>query len=202
MTAAVPGVNCGRGNLAGTQPTLCSDPCTTGVLADKTELQHLRLGVRNLPGGAASAAQLLSELQHLQQLTFLDLQNSMRAAIGNPPASAFSALTASSRLQYLSISTCTLPAGIWQHMFPAGRQLPDLLELDIAGIWMPSCSFATAPHGSNLVRCVSFILSSVGVPLFLIPCTVMPLLVCCLISVISVHGWHEVFELTWNGYRC
>jgi hypothetical protein len=149
------------------------------------------LGVRNLPGGAARAAQLLSELQHLQQLTFLDLQNSMRAAIGNPPAAAFSALTASSKLQYLSISACTLPAGIWQHMFPAGRQLPDLQELDIPGIWMPSCSFATAPHGSSLVRCLSRILLSVGVPLFLIPSTVIPILVGCPISVISVHGWHQ-----------
>jgi hypothetical protein len=125
-----------------------------GVLADKTELQHLSLGLKNLPGGAARVAQLLSELQHLHQLTYLDLQGSMRATADNPPAAAFSALTASSKLQYLDISKCTLPAGVWQHILPrAGRQLEHLQELEISGVWLPTGDFAAAPDGSRLVSC-------------------------------------------------
>ena len=67
------------------------------------------------------------------------------------PASAYSALTASSKLQRLALHQCNLPAGVWQHMFPAGRQLPHLQELDIS--WVNYPDPAAAPEGSCLVSC-------------------------------------------------
>jgi hypothetical protein len=125
-----------------------------GVLVEQTQLQRLCLGIGSLRGGAARVAQLLSELQHLQQLTHLDLQCSLRTAADNPPAAAFSALTASSKLQHLNISKCTLSAGIWPHVVPrAGRQLSHLQELDISGIWTSSGDCAAAPDGSRLLCC-------------------------------------------------
>lgn len=76
---------------------------------------------------------------------------------GNPPASAYAALTASSKLQYLNITNITnsrLPTGAWQHMFAAGRQLPQLRNLHIAGV-VQAASGAHAPYtgGTALVRC-------------------------------------------------
>ena len=47
-----------------------------------------------------------------------------------PPASAaYAGLTASSQLQELSLANCQLPPGIWQHVFPVGRQLTQLQSL-------------------------------------------------------------------------
>jgi hypothetical protein len=51
---------------------------------------------------------------------------------GIPPAAAYAALTASSKLQQLDISSCVLPAGVWQYVFPVGRQLPHLQKFDMA----------------------------------------------------------------------
>jgi hypothetical protein len=85
-----------------------------GSLDAHTQLQHLQVpSRRDSPPCAADAAQLLSELQQLKYLTHLDLAGSLRGiAQGNPTASAFAALTASSKLRHLDISGCTLtPAG-------------------------------------------------------------------------------------------
>jgi hypothetical protein len=124
-----------------------------GVLAGKTQLQHLCLNHCGLGKDAAGESQLLSHVQHLQQLTHLSLNASLRAVERtNPPASAYAALTASSKLQHLDISSCTLPAGAWQHLFPTGRQLPSLQSLNIGGVMQPSGAFA-APEGSCLVSC-------------------------------------------------
>ena len=102
-----------------------------GVLDGKTKLQHLECS--KPLGSAAGAAQLLSQLQHMQQLTHLGLGCSLKAVKrGSPPATAYSALTASSHLQHLTISECELPADVWQHVFPAGRQLPHLRSLNIS----------------------------------------------------------------------
>jgi hypothetical protein len=65
----------------------------------------------------------------------------------SPPAAAYTALTASSKLQYLNITNCTLPVGVWQHVFPAGRQLPHLQTLLMAGMTRPSGLSVTAPEG-------------------------------------------------------
>jgi hypothetical protein len=122
-----------------------------GVLAGKTQLQHLRLACCKVLGGTAGVAQLLSHIQPLQQLTHLDLAGSLGQVPGEgtPPASTHAALTASSKLHHLGISECSLPAGVWQHMFPAGRQLPHLTSLDACCALPP----ASAPDGSRLVSC-------------------------------------------------
>jgi hypothetical protein len=134
-----------------------------GVLAGRTQLQHLVMTACFLRDGPAEEAQLLSHLQHMQQLTYLDLENSLNAEPAGseeeehlgPPAAAYSALTASSKLQFLDISSCSLTAHAWQHVFPAGRQLPHLQELDISGVKVltQNCNLPPAPEGTRLVSC-------------------------------------------------
>jgi hypothetical protein len=98
-----------------------SSPLDPDALAGKTLLQHLEW-VDAHTASAAGVAQLLSHLQSLQQLTYLDLSGSMRGEEASPPAAAYAALTASSKLQHLDVSRNSLPTGVWQHVFPAGRQ--------------------------------------------------------------------------------
>jgi hypothetical protein len=82
------------------------------------------------------------------------LDDSIEAFVDDPPAAAFSALTASSKLQHLDLRNCTLAPAVWQHVFPAGRQLPLLLSLNISWIRQPPDNNAAAgPHGSFLVSC-------------------------------------------------
>jgi hypothetical protein len=126
-------------------------PLEPGVLAGKTRLHHLQLEYCEVSGGAAGAAQLLSHLQPLQLLTHLDLGRSKWE--GNPSEAAFSALTASSKLQHLDIQGCRLPPGVWHHVFSAGRQLPHLTSLKIAGVSQPIGWPHIPPEGSRLVRC-------------------------------------------------
>jgi hypothetical protein len=134
--------------------------CEHGALAGKTKLQHLMLAFSDIPGGAAGDAQLLSHLQPLQQLTHLDLTAALvhgwdsEVDENTPPAAAYEALTASSKLQHLSIAACRLPVGVLQHIFSAGRQLPHLTSLDISDVQqVPGRSAAPAPEGSGLVSC-------------------------------------------------
>jgi hypothetical protein len=124
-----------------------------GTLAGKARLQHLQLASCRT-ATAEQVAQLLSQLQHLQQLTHLCLDDSIQSFADDPPAAGFSALTASSKLQHLDLRNCTLPAAVWQHVFPAGRQLPLLRSLNISWIRQPPDNNAAAgPHGSLLVSC-------------------------------------------------
>jgi hypothetical protein len=103
---------------------------------------------------ADGPAQLLPFLQPLQQLTFLHLAlNPCCRQQGCPPLPAYSALTASSKLQHLQLYFSTLPAGVWQHVFPAGRQLPHLRYIDISKVKLPDGAPAPAPAGSLLVSC-------------------------------------------------
>jgi hypothetical protein len=53
----------------------------------------------------------------------------------------------------LEVSKCQLPEGVWQHVFPAGRQLPHLQSLAISDVSLPSGDQASAPEGSRLVTC-------------------------------------------------
>jgi hypothetical protein len=130
------------------------------ALAGKTLLQHLQLATCRIPSGSEGTAQLLSQLQHLQQLTYLDL-GWLTCDIdkGNPPVAAFSALTASSKLRHLDLDWLILPAGVWQHVFPAGKLLPQLSSLSVAGVRQPSGKDsrsvleAEAPTGAQLISC-------------------------------------------------
>jgi hypothetical protein len=89
-------------------------------------------------------------------MTYLDLSRSFQGVrFGFPPASAtaFSALTASSKLQHLNIADCMLPAGVWQHVFPAGRRLPRLHTLLMECFVHRPSSPAIVLEGSRLVSC-------------------------------------------------
>jgi hypothetical protein len=131
-------------------------PCETvpAMLAGKSRLQHVYIRYYSTEGSAAGAAALLSQLQQLKQLTHLDLHGRLAGFQGgNPPAAAFSAITASSKLQCLDMTACTLPAGVWQHMFPDGRQLPHLKILVLSEVQQPSGEPAAAPDSSRLISC-------------------------------------------------
>ena len=120
-----------------------------GVLAGKTQLQHLAVGYI-IDGGSAGVTELLSHLQHMQQLTYLSLNCTLEATA--PAAADYSALTASSNLRLLDVRDCTVPVGAWQHIFPSGRQLPHLQVLEIGEMHTPEGP-AAAPEGSRLVSC-------------------------------------------------
>jgi hypothetical protein len=134
------------------------------VLATLTQLQHLRVTLFNRADRTLRDQQglhqrawqqlqgQLSQLQALQQLTHLAVRCDSRRE-GNPPAAAFSALTASSKLQHLDISQCRLPPDAWQHVFPTDRQLPELQYLDISYVLTLPCGPAAAPEGTRLVSC-------------------------------------------------
>jgi hypothetical protein len=66
--------------------------------------------------------------------------------VGGSPPAAYAALTAGSKLQRLDIRYCTLPAGAWQHIFPAGRQLLHLQMLDLGGVLELSGELAATWH--------------------------------------------------------
>jgi hypothetical protein len=93
----------------------------------------------------------LFQLHYLQQLTHLEISG-IEWKDGDP-LTALSAPTASSHLQELEIACCKLPAGFWQHVFPAGRQLPHLQDLHIWHIKDLSGAYVVAPEGSRLVSC-------------------------------------------------
>jgi hypothetical protein len=131
-----------------------------GVLLGKTRLQRLQLANYRMSDGAAGVAQLLLQLQHLQQLTVLRMEQQQdvpwQGQQPQPdfaPAAAYSALTASSNLQHLKINIETLPAGAWQHVFPAGERLPRMRNLYIWGLNNGVAGAATSPDTSSLVRC-------------------------------------------------
>ena len=121
------------------------------ALAGKTLLQHLELRYVRVPDGAAGVEQLLSQLQELQQLTCLILCDSLRSSGVSiyPAAAVYGALTASSKLQRLDVSRCTLPPWVWEHVFLPGRQLPQLRALRLADLRHR----AVAPAGTLLASC-------------------------------------------------
>jgi hypothetical protein len=74
------------------------------------------------------------------------------------------ALTASSKLQHLDISKSSLLVGVWQHVFPAGRQLLELTSFNISCVHHLTAApprrfaaaanrFAAAPAGTCLAKC-------------------------------------------------
>jgi hypothetical protein len=110
-----------------------------GVLAGKTQLQYLHMRGSTVSGGAAGVVQLLSHVQELQQLTHLNLGGTLQGFEEcGPPAAAYAALTASSKLRHLDVSRCTLPEEVWQHLFPTSRKLPHLQSLNLDWVSHPS----------------------------------------------------------------
>ena len=118
------------------------------ALAGRTLLQHLDLECHGVLNGAAGVAQLLSQVRQMQQLTYLRLEGSSSNDESCPPAAAYAALTASSKLQHLDISKCRVPAGVWQHVLPAGRRLPNLQHLGLSYTRVPAGLAATHASGS------------------------------------------------------
>jgi hypothetical protein len=71
--------------------------------AGKQQLQHLHLANCTPPGDAAWVSQVMSHLLPLTQLTYLNLTRSLWDVDGdNPPAAAYCAIAASSKLQHLA----------------------------------------------------------------------------------------------------
>jgi hypothetical protein len=114
-----------------------------GVLSGKPRLQHFEVVGCMVADGQAGITQLLQHLQQTQQLEFLSLPGAVLHDARGPPATAYAALTASSKLQHLNLSSCTLPTGVWQHVFPTRRQLPHLRRLAVAYIDHPDSSAPT-----------------------------------------------------------
>jgi hypothetical protein len=87
------------------------------------EIVHVTL-LPQQQGGELGSAQLLRLLARLPVLRELNLQG----IVGQWPQqlSAYSALTASSNLQSLTLQGCQIQTAAWPHVFPAGRQLPRL----------------------------------------------------------------------------
>lgn len=84
---------------------------------------------------AFNPAHLLSWLGGLAQLEQLKIVQECGLAQGEEPlrqrawpaaSAAYGALTASPQLKEITLTSCRLPPGIWQHAFPAGRELPEL----------------------------------------------------------------------------
>jgi len=105
---------------------LQSTSVNPAVLAGFSQLQWLGL-ICHDPWSAQGCARVLAAVGQQAQLTRLQLcaHSSSRA----PSAAAYSALTASSCLQLLSLASCQLPVGAWQHMFPPKKCLPELRAL-------------------------------------------------------------------------
>jgi hypothetical protein len=125
-----------------------------GMLEGKSLLQHLAVVDCSIAGGSAGVEQLLWYMPQLEHLTYINFRSSLRLEGSSPPASAYTALTASSKLQHLNIRFCTLPDHVWQHLFPVNglTSLPQLQELHIGAIRNPAGP-AAAPEISRLVSC-------------------------------------------------
>jgi hypothetical protein len=146
-----------------TRLALTSTSLDPAALAGKTQLQHLELCKCYLPSGAAGVAELLSQLHDMTQRIHLDLGETLwDVDTSNHSATAFSALTASSKLQHLNVKYCLLPEGVWQHVFPAGRQLQNMqsVVLDCVKVAVRGSIRGREPldyrhvaPGSSLVSC-------------------------------------------------
>lgn len=97
------------------------------VLHDSTQIQALRLqGVTIVgpEGGTLVAPRLLSCIARMPRLKHLVLD--LEAAARIFELNAYTALTASSKLQQLRLVNNNLPCGVWQAMFPAQQAWPNL----------------------------------------------------------------------------
>ena len=159
------------------EPSEPLSPSSTPGLAQLTGLQAFRLANATLDPAvlqhckqlrqlklatveAASGEELLSLVGQQLQLQQLRLWD-MRCKWPTAP-SAYTALTASSRLQELAVQLDGLPAGIWQAVFKPQQQLPHLQKLvsaswdasgDNDGVQDPLAVAFNAADLSTLVSC-------------------------------------------------
>jgi Leucine-rich repeat (LRR) protein len=94
------------------------------VLTLMPQLQHFTFATHHR---VLDAAALLAALPQLLQLQHIEV--AYRLGVQHAAASSFAALTASSHVTALTLQDCILPADAAQHMFPAGVQLQQLLQL-------------------------------------------------------------------------
>jgi hypothetical protein len=92
------------------------------ALASFTRLQHLHL----VTFQGMTFPELLATLTGFTQLTYLSIATS---ATASAPAEAFRALTASSKLVHLSLTSLLSPL-LWDHVLPPGLHLPHLTRLE------------------------------------------------------------------------
>jgi hypothetical protein len=71
----------------------------------------------------------MARLQHLTSVILLG-----HGTVWPPAGPAYSALTASSKLQLLLVTDSYFPTGIWSHVFSAARKLPHLTSLILHGL--------------------------------------------------------------------
>ena len=109
-------------------------------LSNLQRLTHLDVSLStHYDSGDPVPAGLLAALQHLTQLQYLGVHNccdKVGAEQGHDSYQCFSALTASTQLTALHIShpfRMPLRRKAFRHMFPAGRVLPHLRVLFLAG---------------------------------------------------------------------
>jgi hypothetical protein len=123
---------------------------TASMLSGAGSVTHLAL---NCAVFELDALGHMPKLQHLvlAECTFTPPAGAAGLAV-SPPAATYTALTASSNLQHLSISNCTLPEGVWPHLLPIGRKLLHLTSLDISKVKLPGGA-ALAFDGSRIMSC-------------------------------------------------
>lgn len=97
-------------------------------------------------GEAAATATLLSNLVQLTQLQHLNLQYTL--AVKLEAAEPYAALTASSQLTYLNISSTAVPASAAQCIFAAEQPSKGLLEVQV-----DAAAFAAAGSFKRLALC-------------------------------------------------
>lgn len=111
----------------------CSGPSVDPAgLANKSHLRHLEVDRCPVAGGqqvCQRCCPACSRCRSLLLCKFWDLGRATAVPYRGPPAAAYTALTASSTLQHLHVAGYRLPPGVWQHVLPAGRQLPQLRVL-------------------------------------------------------------------------
>jgi hypothetical protein len=131
------------GRLTGLRDLTLKDcEVEAGALSDVTALQHACLqGVTWR--SAAALEQWLAQQRHLTRL---------EGGLSYEPADIFAAVTASTTLQELDLSSSYLASAAWQHMFPAGRQL-----LHLHTLWLGWSGYNIAVAGAaevaSLVQC-------------------------------------------------
>jgi len=120
------------------------------LLHSCTNMQRLILdSVSIRPAGNPNALlELLGRLQGLQHLELRGLNHDWPLA-----SAAYTALAGGSKLQHLALMECSLPADVWQMVFPEGRHLPQLTEFSVCR--MPQPAMLSADGVSSLAGCCS-----------------------------------------------